>query len=728
MDIDGASNHSQNIEPNNDAANDLDKIEKEKALLADMLDGDDEWANDDVSDEQLVAASQAVSQNTNDDDEEEDLIIVSKKKRAILVDEDEDDATPVRQSTTDENDNPDEFLDEAEDELERSPIKIAQAASIDDDNEIDIGALKAKYDAQIFNDDEPFVSQDAEGDQIIPKEPIQKVVTKVAEPKAQKPFQISSTPVYLEQRFMVWNDVGIVRCYSTDDENSIDVEFHDSATYHPFHLENSHQYTMADLSSRALVLANKKVEGTVSSRLFCKYFRTWDSNKEWKVDMPEDEYIDCITIGNDFVTAATDKRFIRIFTIGGIQLNIISVPGSIVTLAAQERSLLAVFQNGCPLPDDQNMAMYFLKVDSHSALIKKQPYPNSIPVALSPKTLLTWAGFTDEGTPCTIDLSGVVRLYNKVLGNTWMPVLNLRSNLQSKSDHNWVIGISEIQQQVRCVFCKGQRYPATVPRPLVATLAFELPLCEKTTTRGKFEEKHLRSKITNHMLTKLVEEGYDVEQQLQSNVKEMSESLLRVFAMAIGSNCEALALEISYLMPTKKIIDAAIRYALQKKCTALAEKLGEVALQKESEEVEDGDQEEEEQAVSKPSPNKDAVVFMRTEDETCLKPKPLRLGRRNDDSDDEEPEMSLRPKSLNLKKKRNREEDGQENDSRSQKLTGFDLYFEEMYEMYRSENTDMDKVDLREVARDGYDSLEAEERKEWAAKAKEATKSKKIKV
>ena len=35
----------------------------------------------------------------------------------------------------------------------------------------------------------------------------------------QEPFQPGSTPVHLESRFMVWNSVGIVRSFNSDDEN-----------------------------------------------------------------------------------------------------------------------------------------------------------------------------------------------------------------------------------------------------------------------------------------------------------------------------------------------------------------------------------------------------------------------------------------------------------------------------------------------------------------------------
>lgn len=71
----------------------------------------------------------------------------------------------------------------------------------------------------------------------------------------QPPFQPSATPKHLEHRFMVWNDVGIVRSHATDAENSVEVEFHDSRVHHGFHLKNYLHHTMASLSTTALALS-----------------------------------------------------------------------------------------------------------------------------------------------------------------------------------------------------------------------------------------------------------------------------------------------------------------------------------------------------------------------------------------------------------------------------------------------------------------------------------------
>lgn len=55
----------------------------------------------------------------------------------------------------------------------------------------------------------------------------------------------------------MWNDVGMVRCFtSEDDENSsIEVEFHNVAVHRSMHINNYLRHSMAALSTQALALS-----------------------------------------------------------------------------------------------------------------------------------------------------------------------------------------------------------------------------------------------------------------------------------------------------------------------------------------------------------------------------------------------------------------------------------------------------------------------------------------
>lgn len=54
--------------------------------------------------------------------------------------------------------------------------------------------------------------------------------------------------------------MGIVRCYNDEQDDAIDVEFHDSAVHHAMHLSNTLEHSMADLSQEAVLLASEATD------------------------------------------------------------------------------------------------------------------------------------------------------------------------------------------------------------------------------------------------------------------------------------------------------------------------------------------------------------------------------------------------------------------------------------------------------------------------------------
>ncbi|XP_067132973.1 WD repeat and HMG-box DNA-binding protein 1 [Centruroides vittatus] len=464
------------------------------------------------------------------------------------------------------------------DSVPNSKIPDDDNGDDDDDNnyDIDIGAIKASLEPKIFglqevNDDETKMSTLT----VPPSQPPSGPTLTSLQPA----FQPSSTPDHWDHRFMVWNNIGIVKCYNTEEENSIDVEFHDTSIHHAIHLINSLNHTMASLSTEGLLLACSKDKEN-ASQIVCMNFDSWDSNKEWSSEMPKDENIEAIAIGSGWLAVATDMRLIRIFSIGGIQLEIFNIPGPVVCITAYEKTLSIIYHQGYGVPGDQNLMMIIFKVND-----KKQPFLNPIPVPLSPKSTLFWSGFTDEGTVCTVDSSGIIRLLNFEFGNKWLPVANTKSHTKGKSDHYFVIGISEIQQKIRCIPCKGSRYPPTLPRPAVTVLPFQLPLCEQQTDKGQYEEEFWRINLLYKLLKQLSKNGFDVDSEIENADKKRTDSLLRMFALATRSDREFRALEIAELMPSYRIVEGAIRYASQKHHLALADRLGLIAQQKLEEEA-----------------------------------------------------------------------------------------------------------------------------------------------
>lgn len=174
----------------------------------------------------------------------------------------------------------------------------------------------------------------------------------------QKAFQPSSTPLNLPERYMVWNSVGLITQFSKDDDDSIEIEFHNVSYHHTIHLKNQFGYTMADMSKEAVVLAspgneatelaeelNEFLAQTVSnhSKLTCIMLNSDDTGtKEWNVDMKK-EYIRCVCASRLLVACATSRKFMRVFHVSGIQREIIGLFGQPICIAAYERKIFVCY-------------------------------------------------------------------------------------------------------------------------------------------------------------------------------------------------------------------------------------------------------------------------------------------------------------------------------------------------------------------------------------------------
>ena len=333
------------------------------------------------------------------------------------------------------------IFDDSDDEESSKSIQSSQKAENndnkledEDDNEIDIGAIKALYEPKIFGDEKTSDTQSAKAVSsydITRFEQAIKKINEIVQPIMQPAFQPGSSPVSFQERYMIWNSIGIVTSHQTEEESNIDVEFHDTTVHHSLHLPNNDNYTMADLSTEALILANGFNEDSSSSRLFCMGFNIWDANREWKYDLPEDEFIEAIGLGEGLIVVATDKKNIRLFTIGGLQIYIFTIPGPVVCLSAQEQSVMIIYHSGSGLPGEQCLSMLIFKIDPKNLFKKKHQIYKPIPVALSPKAFVSWCGFTDEGTPCVIDSEGIVRLYKDLIGHFWVPIANTKQHVST---------------------------------------------------------------------------------------------------------------------------------------------------------------------------------------------------------------------------------------------------------------------------------------------------------
>lgn len=152
------------------------------------------------------------------------------------------------------------------------------------------------------------------------------------------------------------------------------------------------------------------------SKLVCVLFKSWDSSKEWNIEMMDEEDIQALAVGNKWLAVATTFRFLRLFTLSGVQREILRLPGPVVCLNALDDLLYIVYHSSMGLPGEQNLsfAIYQIAIGC-TVLVSAQPLP------LTPKSTLKWIGFSDQFNPCALDSEGILSLFVSSSG-LWKPI------------------------------------------------------------------------------------------------------------------------------------------------------------------------------------------------------------------------------------------------------------------------------------------------------------------
>jgi chromosome transmission fidelity protein 4 len=320
----------------------------------------------------------------------------------------------------------------------------------------------------------------------------QQVVQVATGPKPQPAFQsgsVASAPGS-NRRFLSYTMVGSLVSTQEAGFNSVEFQFHDSSRMGRIPTITDYEgYTMGVAGEMGCALASPLKDAENESTLYFRAYDSWTSDCEWQMKMPAGESILSIATGSSFVAAVTSKRYLRVYSLGGAQRQIISLEGDGVCVSARDDTLAVIWHEAAPIgpaPGDQVLAYAVYNMRYTTQVARGR-------VALSHGATLTYLGFSEEGMLVTGDSMGVVRMRTDAFGGSWTPVFRSSSTRATDGQHHWLVSTSATT--VYCIITRTSAGPTPNPRPVLSMLPVSVPVVIPENSSGDLEDEAAKANL-----------------------------------------------------------------------------------------------------------------------------------------------------------------------------------------------------------------------------------------
>jgi len=282
------------------------------------------------------------------------------------------------------------------------------------------------------------------------------------------------------RRFLAWNAHGHV--VFDPEHRRLEVVYKvDPSDVHRF--KTSSEIQMAAVSPNACAVSS--CEPGAPIHIYPR--ERWDKASFTAVSSSKDEVVEALACGDDFLAALTSARLLRLFSLTGLPLGVISMPGRSVALAARGFRLLVV--TGLPghssskKHSESDDGVYPEEALEYRLLdFRSRSERSSGRLPLSAKSGLRWIGFSEEILPLAIDTKGMVRALFAGGAGCWGPaggsggewtiVADLAPE-ESKSGPLWAV---DARQNLLLVAEAGQDLKEPSPEPAALADGDEKPL------------------------------------------------------------------------------------------------------------------------------------------------------------------------------------------------------------------------------------------------------------
>ncbi|KAL6552609.1 hypothetical protein OROHE_007973 [Orobanche hederae] len=405
--------------------------------------------------------------------------------------------------------------------------------------------------------------------------------TKVATgSKLQEAFQPGATPAIPGKRhFLCYNMLGSITTMEHDGYSHIEIDFHDTSSGPRVPAMTDYfGFTMASLNENGSVFANPcKGENNMSTLMY-RPFSSWANNSEWSMRF-EGEELRAIALGNAWVAAATSLNFLRIFSEGGLQRQVLSLDGPVVSAAGYKDELAVVTHISPTLPMNEQMLEFRVFNIPHGT----KPLRGRL--SLTPGSCLTWFGFSEEGQLSSFDSKGVLRVFTSQYGGSWLPLFSA-SKLKKPDENYWVVGLNA--SKVFCIVCKSpESFPQSTPKPVLTLLDLSFPLASSDLGADSLENELMMNNMHLYQIRRSIEERAASGQDTTSLDDEsfnleisLDRCILRLIASCCNTDKLARATELVKLLSLEKSVRGAIKLVTALKLPNLADRFTNILEEK----------------------------------------------------------------------------------------------------------------------------------------------------
>ena len=179
------------------------------------------------------------------------------------------------------------------------------------------------------------------------------------------------------------------------------------------------------------------------------------------------------------------RRFLRLFSSGGNQNQLIWRKGEPVTMVGRGRLLAVFYHESSPLANKTQQIGYTLLDAKDFRVISRGSVS-----CISKGSSISWVGFNNDFSLVVMDSDGMLSILvgtgqSDDVGTMlweWVPVLDTIGLRKSTDDSHWPIAVYD--GKLVCIPLKGgNTYPDATRRPVTTTLGLRMPLARSVLSK-----------------------------------------------------------------------------------------------------------------------------------------------------------------------------------------------------------------------------------------------------